>query len=37
MNDYEVNILDRRPNPTYQTGGITDVARPTNVVDFGNQ
>ena len=27
QNAYEVNIYDRRPDPTYATGGIVDVAK----------
>ena len=28
MNAYEVNIYDKRPDPTYGTGAIVDVAKP---------
>ena len=28
MNSYEVNIFDKRPDQSYRTGGIVDVAKP---------
>ena len=32
-NSYEVNIFDTRPDPTYRTGGIVNVAPPASVVN----
>lgn len=37
MNAYEVNIFDMRPDPTYRTGAIVNVARPMSVVNAGNR
>ena len=34
---YEVNIFDRRPDPTYRTGGIVEVASPKVVIDTGDK
>lgn len=34
---YEVNIWDTRPDPTYATGAIVDVAKPAQVVKAGGQ
>jgi 3-keto-disaccharide hydrolase len=32
---YEVNIFDERPDPTYRTGAIVDVAKPSVMIDSG--
>jgi len=32
MNAYEVNIFDKRPDPTYGTGAIVDVAKPLTMI-----
>jgi hypothetical protein len=37
MNAYEVNIYDMRPDQSYRTGGIVDVAKPMRMVNAGNQ
>jgi hypothetical protein len=37
MNSYEVNVYDMRPDQAYRTGGIVDVAKPTNIVNTGNK
>ena len=37
MNAYEVNIFDTRPDQTYRTGAIVDVAKPMNMVNTGNR
>ncbi len=37
MNAYEVNIYDKRPDQTYRTGGIVDVAKPESVVMTGGK
>jgi hypothetical protein len=37
MNAYEVNIFDRRPDQTYRTGGIVDVAKPLTIVNTGGK
>lgn len=37
MNAYEVNIFDKRPDQSYRTGGIVDVARPTSVINTGGK
>jgi len=37
MNAYEVNIYDKRPDQTYRTGGIVDVAKPASVVMTGGK
>ncbi len=34
---YEVNIFDQRPDPTYRTGAIVDVASPKVVIDTGGR
>lgn len=34
---YEVNIFDQRPDPTYATGAIVDVAKPSQVVKAGGK
>jgi hypothetical protein len=34
---YEVNIFDQRPDPTYRTGGIVDVAGPSVVLETGDR
>ena len=34
---YEVNIFDTRPDQTYRTGGIVDVAKPAAVINTGNK
>jgi hypothetical protein len=34
---YEVNIYDQRPDPTYRTGAITDVAPPKAQIDAANR
>src|SRR5690606_38027227 len=36
-NCYEVNIFDQRPDQTYRTGGIVDVAAPSSVVYTGGR
>jgi len=36
-NCYEVNIFDTRPDQTYRTGGIVNVAEPTEFVYTGGQ
>ena len=36
-NSYEVNIFDTRPDPTYRTGGIVNVAAPVSVINTGGQ
>jgi 3-keto-disaccharide hydrolase len=37
MNAYEVNIYDMRPDQTYRTGAIVNIAKPTRVVNTGNK
>ena len=37
MNAYEVNIYDRRPDQTYRTGSIVDVAKPMAQVNAGGR
>ena len=37
MNAYEINVYDMRPDQAYRTGGIVDVAKPTNIVNTGNK
>ena len=32
MNAYEVNIFDKRPDPTYGTGAIVDVSKPSTMI-----
>ena len=34
---YEVNIFDQRPDPTYRTGAIVGVAKPSVAIDTGNR
>jgi hypothetical protein len=34
---YEVNIFDTRPDQSYRTGGIVDVAKPAAVINTGNK
>lgn len=34
---YEVNIFDQRPDPSYRTGAIVDVAEPMVHIDTGNR
>ena len=34
---YEVNVYDTRPDQTYRTGGIVDLAKPTAMIDSGNK
>ena len=36
-NSYEVNIFDKRPDQTYRTGGIVDVAKPMAMVNTGGK
>jgi hypothetical protein len=36
-NSYEVNIFDTRPDPSYGTGGIVNVAKVTTVLKAGGQ
>ena len=36
-NSYEVNIFDTRPDQTYRTGGIVNVAAPASVINTGGQ
>ena len=36
-NSYEVNIFDKRPDQSYRTGGIVDVAKPMSVVNTGGK
>ena len=37
MNAYEVNIYDKRPDPTYGTGAIVDVAKPSTMLKAGGK
>jgi len=37
MNAYEVNIYDKRPDPTYGTGAIVDVAKPSTMIKAGGK
>jgi len=37
MNAYEVNIYDKRPDPTYGTGAIVDVAKPSTALKAGGK
>jgi hypothetical protein len=37
MNCYEVNIFDLRPDPTYRTGGIVNIAKPLVNLTTGNK
>ena len=34
---YEVNIYDTRPDQSYRTGGIVDVAKPAAMINTGNK
>jgi len=34
---YEVNIFDQRPDPTYRTGGIVEVAAPEVMLETGDK
>jgi hypothetical protein len=34
---YEVNIFDQRPDPTYRTGGIVEVAEPKVMLETGDR
>jgi hypothetical protein len=36
-NAYEVNIFDKRPDPSYGTGAIVDVAKPSTILKAGGQ
>ena len=36
-NSYEVNIYDKRPDQSFRTGGIVDVAKPASVVMTGGK
>jgi hypothetical protein len=36
-NAYEVNIFDKRPDPTYGTGAIVNVAKPSTFIKAGGQ
>src|SRR4029079_7997692 len=36
-NAYEVNIYDKRPDQSYRTGGIVDVAKPSSVINTGGK
>ena len=37
MNAYEVNIYDKRPDPTYATGAIVNVAKPITAMKAGGK
>ncbi len=37
QNAYEVNIFDKRPDPSYGTGAIVNVAKPSTVLKAGGQ
>ena len=37
MNSYEVNIFDKRPDQSYRTGGIVDVAKPAAMINTGGK
>jgi len=37
MTSYEVNIFDTRPDQTYRTGAIVNIAKPMSVVMTGNK
>jgi hypothetical protein len=37
MNAYEVNIFDKRPDQSYRTGAIVDVAKPIEVINTGGK
>lgn len=34
---YEVNIFDKRPDPSYRTGAIVNVAKPSTMIDTGGK
>ena len=34
---YEVNVYDTRPDQTYRTGGIVDLAKPAAMINSGNK
>jgi hypothetical protein len=34
---YEVNIYDQRPDPTYRTGSVVNVAKPASMVNTGGR
>jgi hypothetical protein len=36
-NAYEVNIFDKRPDQSYRTGAIVDVAKPLSVINTGGK
>ena len=36
-NAYEVNIFDKRPDQSYRTGGIVDVAKPASIIQTGGK
>jgi hypothetical protein len=36
-NSYEVNIFDKRPDQSYRTGGIVDVAKPAAMINTGGK
>jgi hypothetical protein len=36
-NAYEVNIFDKRPDPSYGTGAIVNVAKPSTILKAGGQ
>jgi hypothetical protein len=36
-NSYEVNVFDQRPDPSYRTGGIVDVAKPSAMLNTGGK
>jgi hypothetical protein len=36
-NAYEVNVFDKRPDPTYGTGAIVNVAKPSTFIKAGGQ
>jgi hypothetical protein len=36
-NAYEVNIFDKRPDPTYRTGAIVNVAKPLTMINAGGK
>ena len=36
-NAYEVNIFDKRPDQSYRTGGIVDVAKPASIIHTGGK
>lgn len=37
MNAYEVNIFDKRPDPTYRTGAIVNVSKPAAMINAGGK